>query len=58
LTSPCQSPTLDKIIGLTVLRSDLATDGTAVEVAAEGGTAAATVAPMPIYDTAKERPRA
>jgi len=58
LTSPCQSPTLDKIIGLTVLRADHATDGTAVEVAVEGGTAAATVAPAPIYDTAKERPRA
>ncbi len=27
LTSPCESPTLGKVIGLTVLRTDLARDG-------------------------------
>lgn len=58
LTSPCESPTLDKVIGLTVLRTDLAREGEQVEVAVEGGTAPATVAPMPIYDPQKSRPRA
>ena len=58
LTSPCESPTLGKVIGLTVLRADLARDGEGVEVAIEGGTAPATVAPMPLYDTEKKRPRA
>ena len=55
LTSPCESPTLGKVIGLTVLRTDLARDGESVEVAVEGGTAPATVAPMPLYDTEKKR---
>jgi glycine cleavage system T protein len=58
LTSPCQSPTLGKVIGLAVLRSDLAREGETVEVAVGDGTAPATVAPMPIYDTQKLRPRA
>ena len=58
LTSPCESPTLGQVIGLTVLRSDLATQGEQVEVAAGDGTAPATVAPLPIYDTGKTRPRA
>ncbi len=57
LTSPCESPTLAKVIGLTVLRADLAREGQAVEVAVEGGTAVAAVAPLPIYDTKKTRPR-
>jgi glycine cleavage system T protein len=57
LTSPCQSPTLGKVIGLTLLRTDLARDGETVEVAVEHGTAPATVAPMPLYDTKKTRPR-
>jgi aminomethyltransferase len=58
LTSPCESPTLGRVIGLTVLRTDLARDGESVEVAVDGGTAPATVAPMPLYDTQKRRPRA
>jgi aminomethyltransferase len=58
LTSPCESPTLGRVIGLTVLRSDLARDGERVEVSVEGGTAPATVAAMPLYDTEKRRPRA
>jgi aminomethyltransferase len=57
LTSPCESPTLGKVIGLTVLRSDLAREGERVEVAVEDGTAPATVAPLPIYDPGKTRPR-
>jgi aminomethyltransferase len=58
LTSPCESPTLGKVIGLTVLRSDLAREGETVEVAVGDGIAPATVAPLPIYDTQKTRPRA
>ena len=58
LTSPCESPTLGRTIGLTVLRSDLAREGELVEVAVGDGTAPATVSPMPIYDTEKTRPRA
>jgi aminomethyltransferase len=57
LTSPCESPTLGKVIALCVLRSDLAREGESVEVAVEDGTAPATVAPIPIYDTSKRRPR-
>lgn len=58
LTSPCESPTLGRVIGLTVLRTDLARDGESVEVSVEGGSAPATVAPVPLYDTEKKRPRA
>jgi aminomethyltransferase len=58
LTSPCESPTLGKVIGLTVIRRDLAVEGTSVEVAVGDSTAAATVAAMPLYDTHKARPRA
>ena len=57
LTSPCESPTLGKVIGLTVLRADLAREGETVEVAVGDGTAPATVAPVPLYDTGKTRPR-
>jgi glycine cleavage system T protein len=57
LTSPCESPTLGKVIGLCVLRSDLAQEGQTVEVAVGEGTAPATVAPVPLYDTEKRRPR-
>ena len=45
------------MIGLAVVRSDLATVGEQVEVAVGDGTAPATVAPLPIYDTEKKRPR-
>lgn len=57
LTSPCESPTLGKVIGLTVLRSDLARGGVQVDVAVEDGTAPAIVASLPIYDPGKARPR-
>ncbi len=57
LTSPCESPTLGKVIGLGVLRADLAREGETVEVAVGDGTAQATVAPVPVYDTEKKRPR-
>jgi glycine dehydrogenase subunit 1 len=58
VTSPCASPTLGKVIGLTVLRADVAREGEIVEVAVENASAPATVAPVPIYDTDKKRPRA
>ena len=58
LTSPCESPTLGTVIGLTVLRSDLAREGERVDVAVEDGTAPATVSSVPIYDPQKTRPRA
>jgi aminomethyltransferase len=58
LTSPCESPTLGTVIGLATLRADLADPGQTVDVAVEDGTAAATVAPVPLYDTEKRRPRA
>jgi glycine cleavage system T protein len=58
VTSPCASPTLGKVIGLAVLRADVARDGETVEVAVENGSAPATVAPTPIYDPGKKRPRA
>ncbi|MGI9183539.1 MAG: aminomethyltransferase family protein [Solirubrobacteraceae bacterium] len=56
--SPCQSPTLDmQVIGMTSLDRDLVQDGQRVEVAVGDGVAGATVAPFPIYDTEKKRPR-
>ena len=48
LTSPCASPTLGKVIGLTVLSADVARDGETVEVAVENGSVPATVAPVPL----------
>ncbi|MCC6221917.1 MAG: aminomethyl transferase family protein [Thermoleophilia bacterium] len=58
LTSPCESPTLGQVIGLAILRSDVARAGERVEVAVGAGTAPATIAPLPLYDTEKTRPRA
>ena len=57
LTSPCESPTLGRVIGLAVLRTALAREGESVEVAVEGGTVPATVASVPLYDPEKTRPR-
>jgi glycine cleavage system T protein (aminomethyltransferase) len=57
LTSPCESPTLGKVIGLAVLESRFAGKGEQLEVAVGDGTAAATVADFPIYDPEKKRPR-
>jgi glycine cleavage system aminomethyltransferase T len=58
LTSPCESPTLGKVIGMAVLETGCATVGERVEVAVGDGTAAATVATLPVYDPEKARPRA
>ena len=58
LTSPCESPTLGQVIGMAVLESRCATIGGRVDVALGDGTVAATVAPLPVYDPEKARPRA
>ena len=57
LTSPCESPTLGKVIGLAVLETRHARKGERVEVALGDGTVEATVADFPIYDPDKKRPR-
>jgi aminomethyltransferase len=57
LTSPCESPTLGKVIGMAVLDSDHASKGETVEVAVSDGTARASVDDFPIYDPEKRRPR-
>ena len=56
--SPCQSPTFEmEVIGMASIDRGLVQDGQRVEVALGGGTAGATVAPFPVYDTEKRRPR-
>jgi glycine cleavage system T protein (aminomethyltransferase) len=57
LTSPCESPTLGRVIGLAVLETEHATPGTKVDLALGGSTAQATVETLPIYDPDKARPR-
>ena len=56
LTSPAMSPKLGNI-GLAILRTDAAADGTAVEVALGDGTVPATVDVLALYDPQKRRPR-
>jgi aminomethyltransferase len=58
LTSPCESPTLGKVIGMAVLETRFASKGEQVEVALGDGTVSATVDDFPIYDPEKRRPRA
>jgi aminomethyltransferase len=56
--SPCRSPTFDMaVIAMASIERDLVNDGQRVEVAVGDGTAGATVAPFPLYDTDKRRPR-
>jgi len=56
--SPCQSPTFDmQVIAMASIDRGLVEDGQRVEVAFAGGTIGATVAPFPLYDTEKRRPR-
>lgn len=57
LTSPCESPTLEKVIGMAVLETRFAAKGETVEVAVGDGTVPATVDDLPLYDPAKTRPR-
>jgi aminomethyltransferase len=58
LTSPCESPTLGRLIGLAVLETRLAVPGARVEVALGDATVPATVETLPVYDPEKRRPRA
>jgi aminomethyltransferase len=53
LTSPCRSPELDRVIGLAILETELARDGVELDVGAGRGR----VAPFPISDPARQRPR-
>jgi aminomethyltransferase len=56
--SPCQSPTFDmQVIGMAAIDRALVKDGQRVDVALGDGTVGATVAPFPLYDTEKRRPR-
>jgi aminomethyltransferase len=58
LRSPCQSPTFDmQVIGMAAIDRALVKDGQRVDVALGDGTVGATVAPFPLYDTDKRRPR-
>ena len=57
LTSPCESPTLGRVIGMAVLETRFAGKGEQVEVALGDGTVAATVDDFPVYDPEKTRPR-
>jgi len=56
LTSPALSPKLGNI-GLAILRTDAADDGSAVDVALGDGTVRATVDVAALYDPQKRRPR-
>jgi aminomethyltransferase len=55
--SPCRSPTFGEVIAMAAIDRGLAEPGRGVEVALGDGTVTATVAPFPLYDTAKTRPR-
>ncbi|MEP7059112.1 MAG: aminomethyltransferase family protein [Actinomycetota bacterium] len=57
LTSPAHSPKLGANIGLAMLRTDVAADGTKVDVAAGDGTVIGSVDALAIYDPKKTRPR-
>jgi aminomethyltransferase len=56
LTSPTDSPVFGKV-GVAIVDRRIAEDGGPVDVAMADGTVRATVAPAPIYDTEKRRPR-
>jgi aminomethyltransferase len=56
LTSPTDSPRFG-VIGLAMLRSDVTSDGTTLQVALGDGTVDAEVTVLSVYDPKKERPR-
>ena len=56
LTSPAESPRLGPL-GLAILQSDAAADGTGVEVDVGETTARGTVDVLAVYDPTKQRPR-
>jgi aminomethyltransferase len=55
--SPAKSPTFGEVLAMAAIDRELDSEGTNVEVALGDGTASATVAPFPYYDTQKSRPR-
>jgi glycine cleavage system T protein (aminomethyltransferase) len=56
--SPCQSPTFDtEVIAMAVIDRNLADEGQTLDVALGDVAVRATVAPFPLYDTRKTRPR-
>jgi aminomethyltransferase len=56
--SPCKSPMFDlEVIAMAAVERDLAREGQRLEVAVGDGVAGATVAPFPLHDTEKRRPR-
>ena len=55
--SPCHSPVFDEVIAMAAIDREHAEDGSVVQVALGERTVAATVAPLPLYDTEKRRPR-
>ena len=57
LTSPAESPSLGKVIGMAVLETQFAGKGETVDVALGDGTVSATVDDYPLYDPQKTRPR-
>ena len=57
LTSPCESPTLGKVIGMAVLETSTPGRASQCEVALGDGAANATVADVPSYDPEKTRPQ-
>jgi aminomethyltransferase len=56
LTSPATSPLFGNL-GLAILRTDAAADGSEVQVAAGTGTIDGTVDVLAVYDPKKEKPR-
>jgi glycine cleavage system aminomethyltransferase T len=58
LTSPALSPILGPL-GLAIIRTDVAVDGTQVDVAMpDGSTQTGTIDVLALYDPKKTRPRA
>lgn len=55
--SPCESPTFGEVIAMAAIDRDHMSVGERVDVALGDGTVGATVAPFPLYDTEKKRPR-
>ncbi|HEY6776834.1 MAG TPA: aminomethyltransferase family protein [Thermoleophilaceae bacterium] len=55
--SPAKSPTFGEQLAMAAIDRELDREGTQVEVALGDGTVPATVAPFPLYDPQKSRPR-
>ncbi len=55
--SPCESPTFGEVIAMAAIDRDRVNVGQRLDVALGDGTVGATVAPFPLYDTEKKRPR-